>query len=310
MKFSIMMPGLHRYETGFDPWMGEITAPRYQEISRQLEALDFDLIDVPEHFALPRLEAGQLGPYWTHALTAMAFIAGATERIRVNSSAVILPCHHPVELAKAIATLDVLSGGRQTLTLGLGYIEAELQTLNVPFNQRGARADEYLEAMIALWTEDEPNFQGKFVSFAHVLFEPKPVQKPYPPLWIGGNTKAAMRRAVRFGTGWRPWLIEPSQLPQFRAYMESQPEYAKRRAPVEIFMDIAPMQVSENHVPTDENQGGRPRQMTCAEMVDQIGIMKEHGVTWTQFHVPRTPSYGAWIDHLEQLSAEVIAKVR
>ena len=119
----------------------------------------------------------------------MAFIAGATTRLSVNSCVMVLPYHEPIALAKAVATLDVLSGGRVLLTFGVGHAEVRISALGVPFERRGRIADEYLEAMQVLWTEDAPSYAGEFVSFRDVQFEPKPLQRPHPRIWIGGNSR-------------------------------------------------------------------------------------------------------------------------
>src|SRR5439155_25984300 len=178
-------------------------------IARTAEELGYDAINIPEHIVMPADLVGTMGSHWPHALTTMAFVAGATSRIRVNSCVIVLPYHEPVVLAKAVSTLDVLSGGRLTLTFGVGHAEHEFEALGVPFHRRGRISDEYLEAMTVLWTEDAPAYHGEFVRFEGVHFDPKPVQRPHPPLWFGGNSPAAMRRVARYGTGWMPWLIRP-----------------------------------------------------------------------------------------------------
>ena len=232
MKFSAGLPGLMRYpplmsDTGWETSMG---ADDFQLVARTVDELGFHSIAVPEHIVLPTDMAELMGPFWVHAMTAMAFVAGATSRVIVDASVLVLPYHNPVVLAKAVSTLDLLSGGRVRLSIGVGHAEREFEVLGVPFHERGRIADEYLTAMIELWTSDDPVFHGRYVDFERIAFEPKPVQKPRPPIWVGGNSQAAMRRAARHD-GWYPWLITVEQLPDCLGYLHSLPEFDTRTRP-------------------------------------------------------------------------------
>ena len=209
VKFWTSLPGLSRWPpASFSVpganWQEHLSAADFQRIAADADRLGFDAITVPEHVVLPRELAGHMGGRWPDALTVMAFIAGATTRIRVNSGVIILPLHNPVRLAKAIATLDVLSGGRVMVTFGAGMAPGEFSALGVDFSRRGRMMDEYIRAMKVLWTADEPEFHGEFVDFADVVFEPKPVQRPHPPVFVGGRSVFALRRAARLADGWAP----------------------------------------------------------------------------------------------------------
>ncbi len=143
-------------------------------------------------------------------LTAVAFVAGKTSRLRLVTSVTVVP-HRPAVLqAKMLATIDVLSKGRLTFGIGAGWMKEEFEALGVPpFAERGTVTDEYLMACRELWTKDDPRFEGKYVKFANVLFEPKPVQKPHPPIWVGGESGPALRRTARLGDGWYPIGTNP-----------------------------------------------------------------------------------------------------
>ena len=135
----------------------------------------------------------------------LAFLAGQTSRIGLGTSVMIVPHRNPLVAAKSIATLDVLSGGRVILGVGVGWLREEFEVLDLPpFDERGAVTDEYLRAFIELWTSDNPSFHGKYVQFDDISFLPKPVQKPHPPIWIGGESRPAIRRAAQLGNGWHP----------------------------------------------------------------------------------------------------------
>jgi probable F420-dependent oxidoreductase len=158
-----------------------------------------------EHVALPIRDNPVPTPAETpflDSLVSLARIAGFTTRLRLGTGILVLPHHNPVLLAKALASLDVVSGGRLIAGFGGGYVEAEFGAIGVDFHQRGAITDERLAAIRALWTEREPRFQGRFAEFADIRFEPKPVQRPHPPIVIGGTAPPALRRAAREGNGW------------------------------------------------------------------------------------------------------------
>jgi probable F420-dependent oxidoreductase len=128
--------------------------------------------------------------------------AAATRTVRLGTGIIILPQRNPLILAKELASLDVLSKGRLIFGLGVGYLKAEFDALDIPFAHKGARADEYLAAMRAIWSMDAPAFEGRFVSFADVQARPQPLQKPGPPVVVGGHTSGAYRRAVQHAHGW------------------------------------------------------------------------------------------------------------
>ena len=158
--------------------------------------------DVRERFPAPLYEP----------LTTLGWLAGITERIAIGSTVVILPYRSPLEVARAFANIDQLSGGRCILGVGVGWAKQEFAALNVPVEKRGAIASEYLDAIKTLWTHDVASFEGQFVRFADVDTAPRPVQTPHPPIWVGGRSEGAMRRAVRYGDGWHPLRIS---LPAF-----------------------------------------------------------------------------------------------
>jgi len=185
-----------------------------RQVAQRAEQLGFDGIWVSDHIVIPQSEADRfargfgdttgIGSLIYEPLTVLAFAAACTSRIRLGTTVIILPYRNPLVMAKILSTLDVLSGGRVTAGVGVGWMEQEFAALGVPFHDRGALSDEYIEAMKALWAQDRPAFHGQHVQFDNVGFEPKPVQKPHIPVWIGGNSRSAIRRAVALGDGWHP----------------------------------------------------------------------------------------------------------
>src|SRR5262249_4367902 len=133
---------------------------------------------------------------------ALAYVAAGTKTIRLGTGIIILPQRNPLVLAKELASLDVVSNGRLIFGLGIGYLKPEFDALGIPFAHKGARSIEYLEAMLAMWTQARPAYRGRFVNFEGIQAFPRPVQRPHPPIVIGGATPEAFRRAVMYANGW------------------------------------------------------------------------------------------------------------
>jgi len=162
------------------------------------------------------------------AIVTLAFIAAQTERVRLGTSVLVAPFYSPVVLGKQLATLDVISRGRLTVGLGIGWSRDEYDAAGTPWEQRGARIDEFIECLDALWTQDEVKFKGAFYFVPTSRVEPKPVQKPRPPLLIGGYSEAAFRRAGRLGDGYTGGNMAPEKLAQTIARVREHAERAGR----------------------------------------------------------------------------------
>ena len=198
---------------------GAATSTALRDMAQGAEALGFHSVWAGDHLVLP---LAQREPYpfnpsgefpvaperpWLDPYTLLAYLAGQTERIRLGISVCILPYRHPIENAKMGADLDYLSDARFILGAGAGWWAEEFDALGVPFHERGARTDEQLEAITALWMEAAPRYDGRFYRFAPVALEPKPPQRPRPPIWVGGNALAAARRAGRYADAWHPAIF-------------------------------------------------------------------------------------------------------
>ncbi len=179
--------------------------------ARWLEDLGFEYISVGEHFMRGN------PPGATHAaLPLLGVAAGATDNIRVLSSIILTPFYHPLILAKLTTTLDIASRGRLTLGVGVGgEFPVEFEAVGLNVSQRGRRTDECLEALRLLWQQENVSFHGRHFQLAGVGINPRPNQKPHPPVWVAGRRDAAMRRAVRHGDGWLPYFYSPAR------YLES-----------------------------------------------------------------------------------------
>lgn len=143
-------------------------------------------------------------------LMTIGFVAGVTTRLRLLTSVMVLPHRAPVLAAKMLATADVLSNGRLTIGVGIGWMAEEMAALqSPPYDQRATASEDYIGAFKALWTQEVSNYEGDFISFQNVLFDPKPKQSPHPPIWVGGEGKPARRRAGELGDGWYPVIANP-----------------------------------------------------------------------------------------------------
>lgn len=146
-----------------------------------------------------------------HPSTSLAFLAGVTTRVKLGTGIVLIAQRNPVVLAKEMASLDVVSQGRLILGIGAGYLHQEFAALGIPFNERGARTDEAIEVMRALWTQARPSFDGRFTQFANIDAEPRPVQAGGPPIVVGGTSDAALKRAIRAAQGWYGFALNVEQ---------------------------------------------------------------------------------------------------
>ena len=189
----------------------------------EAEAMGFDYATFSDHVVIPtdisaKYPYSSTGEFPAGAraerheqLIQMAFVAGRTRRLRLVSSVMVVPHRPAVLTAKMLSSIDVLSGGRLVVGIGAGWLKEEFEAIDAPdFAQRGTVTDEYLQAFKELWTNPRPRFEGKHVRFDNILMDPKPVQKPHPPIWVGGESGPALRRTARLGDGWYPIGTNPA----------------------------------------------------------------------------------------------------
>lgn len=192
--------------------LGRMHPSMFADAAEAADALGFESLWLPEHVVLPTTMAGSPFAGAEHppvppttpvfdAFATLAHLAGRTRRIRLGTHVYNLALRHPFVAARAVQTLDIVSGGRAELGVGAGWLRAEWDALQLDFDTRGARLDEALDVCVALWTRDRVAHDGRFFTFAEVAFEPKPLQQPHPPVSIGGESPAALRRAARHD-GW------------------------------------------------------------------------------------------------------------
>ncbi len=194
MQFGVWIPNCRHLAT----------AEVIRSTALRAEQLGYDSVWVSDHVIVPNAQVPRIGACIYDPLVTLAVIAGASERVRLGTTVLIVPYRNPVVTAKMISSLDALSGGRVIVGIGAGWLAEESAMLGAPFEERGPMTDEYLAAMQELWSSPAPSFSGKYTQFDALQFEPKPVQKPYPPIWVGGHGRASLRRAAAAGAAWHP----------------------------------------------------------------------------------------------------------
>ena len=194
------------------PHVGPFATPEaVAGVAREAEQLGYHSVWVSDHIITPRkIDSPYPGgrypvqPEWPYLepVSTLLYATAVTQRVRLGTSVIVITQRQPVLLAKQLATLDVLSGGRLIFGAGAGWMREEFKALNVPFAHHGPRMTEYLEVIRRCWTLDDPTFHGRFYELDDVGFYPKPVQKPHPPIWVGGWADGALRRVARYGDAW------------------------------------------------------------------------------------------------------------
>jgi probable F420-dependent oxidoreductase len=316
-------------EFGFSlPGRGPLASPDVVlGMAERAEALGYASLFVTDHVVLPVSTAGSVYPYsatgqfpggsrqdYLEPLVMLSHLARATRRIRLGTSVLVVPYRNPLLTAKMLATIDVLSGGRVVLGAGVGWLREEFEALGAPpFAERGRVTDEYLALMRAAWTTDPVTFEGRHYRVRDVHLLPKPVQPGGIPIWVGGHTDGAIRRAARLGDGWHPialrppGLLEPDdyavRVKQLRAFAE-----AAGRDPGALTLTLrVPMAVRPRRAKAPA--GDRPLfQGTAAEVIADIHRYQALGVTHLVFD-PTVQDLRSALENMARFADEVRGKI-
>ena len=316
-------------EFGFSlPTNGPLATPdNLVAIARHGEDMGFGVARLGDHIVIPRHIAsrhpsspvpgfpGAESGDWLDSLTVLTFLAGQTSSIKLAASVIVLPLRPPVLTAKILATLDVLSGGRLIVGCGVGWMREEFEALQTPpFDERGAVSDEYILAFKELWTSDNPTFDGRYCRFSDIAFLPKPVQRPHPPIWVGGNSPAAMRRAARLGDAWYPTagnpefpLDTPEMLSRAQSRLHRYAEQAGRDpAELELVHNVSRHNDREAELEDD----GRRRAMTgtAEQVAEDINAIGELGVRRIMFNF-LAATLSETLDGMERFATRIMPAV-
>jgi probable F420-dependent oxidoreductase len=296
-------------------------------LAQQAETLGYAYLGVADHLIVPA-QTNARYPYtadgvWPgaptgecfDAIATLAFIAGCTQSIKLLTSVIVVPYRPAVLTAKLLLTADVLSNGRVVAGVGAGWMREEFEALGAPpFEERGAVTDEYLQAWKLLWTQDRPALSGKHVTFQDVVFQPKPVSQPHPPIWVGGESPAALRRTVQYGDGWYPVsnnqkipLNTPQRLQAGIASLHRAAEKAGRDpASIDIgFVWFMPPSWKERPGP----DGGRQMFTGGADaMLADAAALREAGARHVIVYLQR-PTIEQTLDVTQRFAEDVVRKV-
>ena len=266
IPFGLGLPIVQQVPLRAQPWEATAGAEELVQIAQAADRLGFAHISCSDHVLVPRSRVDAMGAQWYDAAVTLAFLAGVTTRVRLLSHVVVLPYRHPLVVSKAFGTLDHLSHGRVILGVGSGHLKPEFKVLGAPYESRGKVTDEYIQAITAAWEQEIAQFSGTQLRFADVVVAPRPVQRPRPPIWVGGNAPAVVRRAARYADGWIPWQLGPEE---FGASVARAREIAAAAGRTGAFEFVAPLGVSTT--------------VTTDEVARQIELWRRAGAT--SFHV-------------------------
>jgi probable F420-dependent oxidoreductase len=290
-------------EIGFNlPVSGPMASAEVMANIAQLgESLGFDYLTLTDHVALPDTTSpgypySTTGEFYTpdpghrvEQLTTAAWVAAKTSKIRIVLAVMVVPHRPAVVTSKMLATIDVLSGGRLVVGIGAGWLKVELDAVSTtPFAERGAVTDEYMDAMRTIWTQDKPVFHGKYVHIDGLLTDPKPLQKPYPPIWVGGESGPSMRRAARIADAWYPIGSNNAHLldtlPRLTAGIARIREMTKAAGRDPSAMGVA-YRVKRHGQPAPAATDGNRKLFTgtVANTIEDIAAVKQIGVTAIDF---------------------------
>jgi probable F420-dependent oxidoreductase len=273
-------------------------------VAQKAEELGYESLWCPEHLAVP-LEMKSPYPYSDDGrfpgpanvglhdpLIALAFVAGATSRIKLGTGIFVLPLRNPLAVAKAVASLDVLSRGRVLFGIGIGWLREEFEAVGVPWDDRAARTREWVAMLKALWSEETPSFAGRFHSFPALGFNPKPAQKPHPPIIFGGESRPALKRAAELGDGWYGSAYTPESVREKLLMLKGYAEAAGR--------DFATLEIT-----VGLHRGQSPDRDTIKRFAD-AGVHRL--IVFAPGFVPRAKYERELLPALEKFANESIAK--
>jgi probable F420-dependent oxidoreductase len=317
-------------EFGFSlPGRGPLATPeQILKLATRADALRYTSVFVTDHVVLPASQARSVYPYassgrlpgganqdYLDPLALLGWLAHATKKIRLGTSVLVVPYRNPLVTAKILATIDRLSGGRLILGAGVGWLREEFEAVAAPpFEERGAVTDEYIALMRTAWTSDPVSFEGRYYRVKDVHALPKPAQRTGIPVWIGGHTDAAVKRAATLGDGWHPIALRPPGLlfpdeygrraGQIRAWAKD-----AGRNPNAITLSVrVPMEVRSSRAKAPA--GDRPFfQGTAAEVLGDIQAYARHGVSHFVFD-PVSPDLKALLANMDRFANDVRPKAK
>ena len=237
LVYGLQLPVTAQSTVFAAPWEAAAGAAELRRVAQACDQSGFFYVAVCDHVCVPREQAQAMSTVWYDTIATLGFLAAATQRVRLLSYVYILPYRHPLATAKAFATLDALSGGRVIVGVGAGHLQGEFETLGIDFRRRGQLLDEAIDVVAAALTDEFPDHDGATWTVHDRGQRPRPLQQPRPPIWVGGSTKAALRRAAERGDGWLPQGVPEIGMPAAIAYIRERRKRMRGDAPIDIGMN-------------------------------------------------------------------------
>ncbi|HVM97460.1 MAG TPA: TIGR03619 family F420-dependent LLM class oxidoreductase [Candidatus Acidoferrales bacterium] len=282
------------------PWEANAGSDEIRRVAQACDRSGFFYVAVCDHVAVPRAAAQAMSTVWYDTVATLGFLAAATERVRLLSYVYVPVYRHPLMTAKAFATLDALSKGRVILGVGAGHLQGEFEALGVDYSRRGKLLDEAIDAISEAFATEYPVHAGSQWSFGELGLRPRPVQLPRPPIWIGGSTKGALRRAAERGDGWLPQGVPEMGMEAAIAFIRDQRRKVRGNAPIEIGMNSPWLYVGKASFelgPNTLNGSGE-------EIGGQLRQRKQLGVSHMGVRF-RSRSCDELIEQIERFGSEV-----
>ena len=235
LRIGVTTPVLTMLPSNHASWEVDATIEDVAEVAKAADRLGYSHVTCSEHVIIPTDVAAVRGSRYWDPLATFGYLGAVTTRIRFVTNVLVLGYHHPLEIAKRYGTLDQVTGGRLTLGLGVGSLKEEFDLLGAPFEDRGARGDDALQALRASLSTLRPEYDGPFYSYSDVVVDPCAHQERVP-FWIGGRTRRSLRRAVELGDGWMPFGLGADEMGAFIAKARGTPAWAERDHPLDLVL--------------------------------------------------------------------------
>ncbi len=291
MKYGVVLP------------IWQLTVAEAESLAVRAEELGLDGVFVPDHILAKSATIEHYGAHWPDPFALLAFLAGRTRRIHLGASVIVLPYRNALVAAKSAATVDQASGGRFIFGVGVGWDEAEFTDLKLPFHERGRMSDDYIRAIKAAFAADVPQYSGRYLSFSGATFSPRPVQRPHPPIWVGGLpgmvSPAAVRRCAELGDAWHPLALSLDGVEKGYATLRSLAAKAGRRDA----LGLAPRNMLDL-ADRPKGAGRAAFQGSVDEVAGDVRRAAKLGADWMTFDLPRA-GIPAMTRAMERLAREV-----